>query len=301
MSVSSCRPGPILIVVQRLADTETFDPLALVAPHRRGVETAGPVAAVLDGAEWVQGFVDWHRPDAVRLRDFPHAAGYVGKIGQATVGAESPDGAAWLQSQLHHRKHTGPDAVLATLHDMVAEHPQAEALDLPQAWAYLDKRKAQRQEPVFQAQGWPIASGATESGNQLVVEARLKGAGRHWAPAHVDPMLALRNVVGNDRWDEAWPQIAAELRQQAREPRTARRQRRRAATQPRRAAEATSSFLATETPPPALEAVAPADTRPGTTTDEAATAPSEPPPPAANHPWRRGPACLSRPSSCSYN
>lgn len=173
----------------RLADADTFARLALAETHRRGVETAGQVAAVLDGAEWLQGFVDWHRPDALRTRsvDFPHAAGYVGKIGQATWGADTPELAGWLQAQRHHLKHTGPDALLATLRDGVAEQPQAEALGLPQALAYLEKRRAQMAYPAFQAQGWPIASGATESGNQLVVEARLKGAGMHWARAHVDP------------------------------------------------------------------------------------------------------------------
>jgi hypothetical protein len=67
-----------------------------------------------------------------------------------------------------------------------------------------------------------VASGATESGNKLVVEARLKGAGMHWAPPKVDSMLALRNVACNDRWDETWPQIAAQLRQEARDQRAAR-------------------------------------------------------------------------------
>jgi hypothetical protein len=33
------------------------------------------------------------------------------------------------------------------------------------------------QYPFFQAQGWSIGSGIVESGNKLVVEARLKGSG----------------------------------------------------------------------------------------------------------------------------
>jgi len=38
---------------------------------------------------------------------------------------------------------------------------------------YLEKRKDQLQYPQFQTQGWPIGSGIVESGNKLVVEARL--------------------------------------------------------------------------------------------------------------------------------
>lgn len=43
-----------------------------------------------------------------------------------------------------------------------------------------------------------------ESANKLVVEDRLKGAGMHWAQASVNPLLALRNAVCNDRWSECW-------------------------------------------------------------------------------------------------
>jgi hypothetical protein len=58
----------------RLTDATTFTRLALVETQRRGVETAKAVAAVTDGAEWVQGFIDYHRQDAVRILDFPMPA-----------------------------------------------------------------------------------------------------------------------------------------------------------------------------------------------------------------------------------
>jgi hypothetical protein len=33
---------------------------------------------------------------------------------------------------------------------------------------------------------------------------RLKGAGMHWEPGNVNPMLALRMNLCNQRWDEGW-------------------------------------------------------------------------------------------------
>lgn len=266
----------------RRAEADTFTRLALVETHRRGVENAGRVGAVLDGAEWLQGFVNWHRADAVRILDFPHAGGYIGKIGQAMFGADSPELAAWLKTQLHGLKHHGPDEVLVELRKMVIEHPGAEALELPKALAYLEKRKPQMQYPTFQSQGWPIGSGVTESGNKLVVEARLKGAGMHWASRQIDPMLALRNIVCNDRWEEAWPQIVAALRQREAARRAERQHKRRQAQLP----------LAVErTHPSTPVANAPADVP-----DCAPAAVGSPRPvtggtrcPAPNHPWRRMP------------
>src|SRR5512135_3681856 len=57
----------------RLADAETFADLAEVEMRRRKVIQAEQVCAVTDGADWLQGFIDLHRSDAVRILDFPHA------------------------------------------------------------------------------------------------------------------------------------------------------------------------------------------------------------------------------------
>jgi len=46
------------------------------------------------------------------------------------------------------------------------------------------------------------------------VEARLKGAGMHWARASVNPLVALRNAICNDRRAAAWAASVAQIRQQ---------------------------------------------------------------------------------------
>ena len=67
------------------------------------------------------------------------------------------------------------------------------------------------QYPLFQQQGWPIGSGSAESANTCVVQARLKGPGMHWEGSNVNPLLALRTGVCNDRWDETM-QLASRQR-----------------------------------------------------------------------------------------
>jgi hypothetical protein len=191
----------------RLADVEHFNEAVLGELHRRGVERARQVAAVGDGAEWIQGFVDLHCPQAVRILDFAHAAERLALVGQ-TVAPTDP---SWLAQQLHHLKHTGPEPLLTELHGQVAAHPDPPTAAV-EALAYLDKRVGQMQYPTFQTAGWPIGSGIVESANKLVVEARLKGAGMHWARPNVNPLLVLRNAACNDRWDAAWTLSAAWLR-----------------------------------------------------------------------------------------
>jgi len=225
--------------------------------------------------------VDFHRPDAVRILDFPHAGEHLGQVGQAVWGEGAPAAQTWLTDQLHHLKHDGPASVLAGVRQLEKAH-----LDQPtitEHLAYLEKREPHMQYPTFQAAGWPIGDGAVESGNKLVVEARLKGSGMHWARPHVDPMVALRNIACNDRWEEAWPQIATELRRQTAQHRTERHQKRQA----RRCEE--TRFLAETVSAPAIVTPSPqpVPSPAGAIPLAASDKPQQPWRPAANHPWRQ--------------
>lgn len=194
----------------RLASAAEFERLALVEMYRRGVENAREVGAVQDGADWEQGFIDYHCPKAVRILDFAHAGEHLNPVGQYLYGENTPQAQQWLRERLHQLKWDGPEGILGELKELTQQHP--EASELSGNLAYLEKRQAQLQYPLFQAQGWPIGSGIVESGNKLVVEARLKGSGMHWARPHVNPMLALRNILCSDRWKQEWPTIAARFR-----------------------------------------------------------------------------------------
>lgn len=198
----------------RLADAQRFQHLAHSELHRRGIERSGKVAAVMDGADWQQGFVDYHRSDAIRILDFPHAAQRITGVGQALFGEGTPATHQWIEPRLHQLKQDGPDNLLTELHQLQLQNPQTKLLQ--ENLAYLEKRVTQMQYPRFQAQGWPIGSGCVESANKLVVEARLKGSGMHWLRGNVDPMLALRNLVCSDRWTDDWPRIVTRLRQDER-------------------------------------------------------------------------------------
>jgi hypothetical protein len=132
-----------------LGDAASFAGAVWVETQRRGLERASEVCAVQDGAEWLQGLVDYHRADTVRILDFAHAAEYINEIGQAVQAAGGRWPVSWLEGVLH---------------------------------------RLTQQSPTSQEAGWPIGSGSVESANKLVVEARLKGAGMRWERQNVNPM-----------------------------------------------------------------------------------------------------------------
>lgn len=259
----------------RLSDATTFTDLAEVETRRRHLIEAQEVCAVMDGAEWLQGFIDVHRPDAVRILDFPHAAEHLTKLLETLRGRGRSLPENLLPRCLHVLKRRGPAALakMATgLSQQERSHPE-----IREHLGYLQKRTSQMQYPIFHQAGWPLGSGMVESANKLVVERRLKGAGMHWKREHVHPMLALRNGVCNDRWQETWQMGSAQRRQERRHL-----HRQRAAQ--RRTLVPTSPQCLSVVPAstPALAPLLPPDPPamiPGTSR------------PSAHHPWKRGAAC----------
>lgn len=279
----------------RLCDAQTFTRLATVETHRRGTETAKVVCAVVDGATWEQDFIDTHRPDAVRILDFSHAAEHVSDVGHIVYGEGTATFKQWLATELHELKHGKPETVIAglqRLRDSMTElgtAGDASRATTDTSIAYLRKRIEQMHYAQFVAQGYPIGSGMVESAHTVVIEARLKGAGMHWAPTHANEMGALRSMLCSGRWGDDWPRICDHLRLQAREKqRDARRQRLAAAATP--CAKETASE-------PAGPAAQPSTTRSGSGTakeNAAEKSAGGQTRPAANHPWRHCPIGRAR-------
>ena len=269
----------------RREKADQFQQLALVETHRRGVENSQLIAAVTDGAEWEQGFIDYHCPNAVRILDFPHASQRICQIGQALWGEDTQTTKTWCKDQLHHLKHHGPSDLIAELRSLQKQHPDLEILQ--DNLAYLEKRVDHMQYPQYQAQSLPIGSGAVESANKVVVEARLKGAGMHWALPNINPMLALRNILCSDRWEEAWPMITSGLRQKQTLQRKAQHLKRKTAKVPAYSVEVLHSEVSSLNIPTdccnEAPSLMPAHPEP---IQKPARKSSKP---ASNHPWRHSP------------
>jgi hypothetical protein len=240
-----------LSYASRLLDAQQFQIATLGELYHRGIERADQVVAVNDGATWIQGWVAFHCPTAVRILDFAHATQRLAILGQSEGPTATDATRTWFATMQHRLKHEGMAAILAEVMTVAGGHPDPLAAN--DHLAYLMKRVDQMAYPTFRAAGWPIGSGIVESANKLVVEARLKGAGMHWARASVNPMLVLRNAVCNDRWREVWAASTAYIRHYGRTSRP---------TTPR-----------TLPPPPVLVPEPPA--------------PIVPPAPEPQHPWRR--------------
>ena len=161
----------------RLADAEHFAEAALLETHRRGVERAAEVCAVQDGAEWLQGLVDYQRADAVRMLDCAQAAEYVNELGQAVQAAGGRLPAGWLEGVLHRLNHQGPARVLHHLAWLAAGSPSSL---VQEKLLYLQKRAAHMQYPTYQAADWPIGSGSVGEWGKRQQAGRRSSPQRGW-------------------------------------------------------------------------------------------------------------------------
>lgn len=135
----------------RLTDAPTFASLATVETFTRGIEQAKAVAAVTDGAVWIQEFVDLPCQAATRILDFPHAAQRICAIAQIAGGEDNALVQHGHAAQLHALKHQGFGSVAAAVQEVCTAHP-SNALIAEHA-AYLSKRAVLMEYPTFQKEG----------------------------------------------------------------------------------------------------------------------------------------------------
>jgi hypothetical protein len=197
----------------RVEPAERFSRSALFEWQQRGGENAQRVVAVNDGAVWIQAFIDYHCPTAIRVLDFAHAQSYLAVIGKAVYGADNPTFTAWYAAASKQLAHKPPQRTVADLRLLQAQHdPKGENAEIAQAIQYLDNRLDLIDYPHFRRQQLPIGSGIAESGNKVVMQRRMKQAGMRWAESSLNPMLTLRNILCNQRWHTTWPAIVQQRR-----------------------------------------------------------------------------------------
>ena len=113
----------------RMTDSETFTELIIGELERRGFFDAELVAALQDGAEWIQSLIEALRSDILRILDFYHAGQYLNDIAVLIRQAGTQLPAKWWEERLHELKHQGPEKVLEEVLQLLQEHALVEDLD----------------------------------------------------------------------------------------------------------------------------------------------------------------------------
>lgn len=169
--------------------------LALEA-HRRGLERAGLVAVLGDGAAWIWVLAEEHFPGAVHIVDWFHASERIWTLGRALFGPETPETTTWVETQLG-RLALGQAATLATEWQALPCRGETAAVRDEQV-TYFTNQASRMAYDQYRAAGWDIGSGMVESACKHLIAAREKGAGMRWSEAGAHTVAAVRVLLANE-------------------------------------------------------------------------------------------------------
>lgn len=171
--------------------------LALEA-HRRGLEGAGLVAVLGDGAEWIWQLAAEHFPDATQIVDWFHASERMWALGRALFGAETSETPAWVEQQLA-RLAQGQAARLATEWRTLPCRGEAATVRDEQV-TYFTNQAPRMAYHQYRAAGWDIGSGMVEAACKHLIGVRQKGPGMRWSETGAQTVAAVRVLLFNDHW-----------------------------------------------------------------------------------------------------
>jgi hypothetical protein len=171
--------------------------LALEA-HRRGLEGAGQVAVLGDGAEWIWQLAAEHFPQATQIVDWFHASERIWELGRALFGAGTTQTTAWVEGQLARLARGEAARLAAEWQHLSGSGPIAAVRDAQVT--YFTNQASRMAYDRYRAAGWDIGSGMVESACKHLIGAREKGPGMRWSEAGAQTVAAVRVLLFNDRW-----------------------------------------------------------------------------------------------------
>jgi len=179
--------------VSTLANSEVFGDKLYCLAFRRGVEKAGEVVVVADGAKWIWNQARDNFPGCVEIVDFYHAAEHLAEISRAWHGVDTPRQAQWLdqrKADLLEGRHKRVVRSIRAWRPTDPEHIDLRRTNL----AYFVRNKDRMRYDRFRDRGLHIGSGVVESACKTVAKARLKQSGMRWTYHGAEAILQLRRM-----------------------------------------------------------------------------------------------------------
>ena len=167
------------------------------------------VVTIADGAKDNWTFLDSACPNATAVVDFFHAVDHLKKALDNAYGENTPPAKAQF-AKLRRRlrdEPNGVEVVIRSLRHLHKKHPRRKVL--ARELAYFRNNRHRMNYAAVKAQHLPIGSGVVEAACKTLVTQRLKLSGMRWRHRGGQAILTFRALLQSNRFDRAWPNLAA--------------------------------------------------------------------------------------------
>jgi len=169
---------------------------------RRNLPSCPKVSSPNDAAQWINRITRENFPQATQIVDWFHATEKVWYIAKQTIG-DKQKRAGWVEERLDDLWLGRLSAVNSDL-EKVDITPAIDPEEVKTSIGYFQRQQGRMKYHQYRIAGYPIGSGAVESGINNVVHHRMKRQGRGWQRDNVNPMLAALSELHSGRFERAW-------------------------------------------------------------------------------------------------
>src|SRR3990167_6873663 len=162
---------------------------------RRGLQRAGKICVIGDGASWIWNIADEQFYGAIQIIDLYHA--------RVFWGNDKEKMNRWAKKR-HDELDNGKVEDVIKAIGRLSPSTDYEKDICEREINYFEKNKERMRYAEFRRQGLFVGSGVLEAGCRTVVGQRLKQSGMHWTVKGANSIIALRCCLLSNRWEDFW-------------------------------------------------------------------------------------------------
>jgi len=175
---------------------------------RRGMNWAGEVIVIGDGAPWIWNIADEQFYGAAQIVDLFHAREHYWIVAKACFGQNRDMLHQWTDERRKELDDGKPEEVIDAI-SRCSSLPGYDKAICEREIGYFEKNKGRMRYADFRKRGLFVGSGVLEAGCRTVVGQRLKQSGMHWTVRGANNIIALRCNIMSNRWEDFWEHRAA--------------------------------------------------------------------------------------------
>jgi len=166
--------------------------------RNNGIERAGQVVFLSDGALWLENLRNKLFPDSIGIVDFYHASQHLYKISDSLRFYSNKKKKRFLE-ECYSLLELGEIDRMADL--IMRKTIDANRESIEKQLSYFTGNKEKMRYGLFRAAGLFIGSGVIEAGCKTIVENRLNGSGMRWSKKNAANVIALRCAIYSGAYD----------------------------------------------------------------------------------------------------